>query len=120
MMLDKIYSSILESAFGLSMGTMWQHLSNYMKDMNEPYEVRKAIFFTLLERLIREGHAKLASNDLFFEGTINEQIKKISDAWPPYPSEDEMDDLDDIGMWFLAKAPGGIVWITPEGQEIWT
>ncbi|MEF9675934.1 MULTISPECIES: DUF596 domain-containing protein [Pectobacterium] len=23
-------------------------------------------------------------------------------------------------MWFLAKAPAGVVWITPEGQEIWT
>ncbi|UUE59911.1 DUF596 domain-containing protein [Pectobacterium aroidearum] len=23
-------------------------------------------------------------------------------------------------MWFLAKTPEGVVWITPEGQEIWT
>lgn len=117
---EKIYRSILESAFGLSMGTMWQHLSNYMKNMNEPYEVRKETFFKVLEELMREGHVKLASNDIFFEGTISEQIQRFKDSWPPYPSDDEMDDLDEPGMWFLAKAPGGIVWITSEGQEIWT
>ncbi|WP_228483993.1 MULTISPECIES: DUF596 domain-containing protein [Pectobacterium] len=27
---------------------------------------------------------------------------------------------DEFGLWFLAKAPAGVVWITPEGQEIWT
>ncbi|WP_254208098.1 DUF596 domain-containing protein [Lelliottia amnigena] len=23
-------------------------------------------------------------------------------------------------MWFLVKAPAGIVWLTSDGQEIWT
>ncbi|UXK02668.1 DUF596 domain-containing protein [Pectobacterium aroidearum] len=27
---------------------------------------------------------------------------------------------DEFGLWFLAKTPEGVVWITPEGQEIWT
>ncbi|UUE44949.1 DUF596 domain-containing protein [Pectobacterium aroidearum] len=27
---------------------------------------------------------------------------------------------DEFGLWFLAKTPAGVVWITPEGQEIWT
>ncbi|WP_431888095.1 DUF596 domain-containing protein [Pectobacterium colocasium] len=27
---------------------------------------------------------------------------------------------DEFGLWFLVKTPAGVVWITPEGQDIWT
>ncbi|WP_240350397.1 DUF596 domain-containing protein [Pectobacterium brasiliense] len=27
---------------------------------------------------------------------------------------------DEFGLWFFAKAPADVVWITHEGQEIWT
>ncbi|WP_240346056.1 DUF596 domain-containing protein [Pectobacterium brasiliense] len=27
---------------------------------------------------------------------------------------------DEFGLWFFAKAPAGVVWITPERQESWT
>lgn len=120
MSFEKIYHSILESSLGLSMGTMWQHLAVDMKDMNKPYEVRKDIFFRVLERLMKDGHIKLASNGVFLSGTIEEQIQSIKDIWPPYPSDDEDDDLDDIGMWFYVRLTCGIVWITSEGQEVWT
>ena len=117
---EKIYHSILESACGYSMGTMWQHVANYMKDMNEPYEIRKDVFFILLEKLMKDGHIRLASHGVFLSGTTEKQIQSIKDIWPPYPSDDEDDDLDDIGMWFYVKLNCGIVWITPDGQEIWT
>lgn len=117
---DKIYRSILKSAFGYSMGTMWQHLANYMKNMNQPYEVRKEIFFKILEKLMEKGHIKLASNGFFLPGTIEEQIQSIKNIWPPYPSDDEDDDLDDVGMWFYVKLNCGIVWIDSNGKEEWT
>lgn len=117
---EKIYHSILESSFGYSMGTMWQHVANYMKDMSEPYEIRKDIFFKILNKSMNDGHIRLASHGVFLTGTSKEQIQSIKDIWPPYPSDDEDDDLDDIGMWFYVKLNFGIVWITPEGQEIWT
>ncbi|WCG85147.1 DUF596 domain-containing protein [Pectobacterium sp. A5351] len=28
--------------------------------------------------------------------------------------------MKECGRWFLVKVPAGVVWITPEGQEIWT
>ncbi|WP_409159717.1 DUF596 domain-containing protein [Pectobacterium sp. B2J-2] len=28
--------------------------------------------------------------------------------------------INECGFWFLVKAPAGVVWITPEGQESWT
>ena len=117
---EKIYHSILESSFGYSMGTMWQHVANYMNDMGEPYEIRKNIFFKILNKLMNDGYIRLASHGVFLTGTSEEQIQSIKDIWPPYPSDDEDDDLDDIGMWFYVKLDCGIVWIKPEGQEIWT
>lgn len=119
MIFKEVYNAIRESAFGFSIGAMWQHLAVYMQDMDEPYEVRKETFFMILETLLKEGHVKFANNDVFMAGTVKEQLQAFRDIWPPYPSEDEFDDLDDIGMWFFAKAPAGIVWITSEGQGIW-
>lgn len=95
--LKKIYHSILESASGYSMGRMWQHVANYMKDMNEPYKIRKDVFFKLLEKLMKDGHIRLASHGVFLSGTIEEQIQSIKDIWWPHPFEDEDNDLDDIG-----------------------
>ncbi|WP_081302269.1 RHS repeat-associated core domain-containing protein [Gilliamella sp. Nev3-1] len=116
----KIYNSILESAFGYSMGTMWQHLDNYTKDIKIPYEIRKDLFFRILEKLIKDGHIRLARNGIFLSGTIEEQINSIKNIWPPYPPDNEDDDLDDVGMWFYVKLNCGIVWITSNGQEVWT
>lgn len=117
---EEIYNQILEYSYGYSMGNIWRSIAVSMKDMNEPYEIRKDVFFKLLEKLIKDGHIRLASHGVFLSGTIEEQIQSIKDIWPPYPSDDEDDDLDDIGMWFYVKLNCGIVWITPDGQEIWT
>nr|WP_230474243.1 DUF596 domain-containing protein [Dickeya zeae] len=51
---------------------------------------------------------------------MEEQLGMLQTAWPQYPSDDEDDDLDDYGMWFLVKAPAGVVWLTSDGRELWT
>lgn len=117
---EKIYNAIFESAKGLSMGTMWQHLSVDLKDKHISYQTRKDIFFKILEKLMKDGYIKLASHGVFLSGSIEEQIQSIKNIWPSYPSDDEDDDLDDIGMWFYVKLNCGIVWIAPDGREEWT
>lgn len=57
---------------------------------------------------------------MFLTAPVEQQIKMLQEAWPAYPYEDEDDDLDEYGMWFLVKAPVGVVWLTPDGGELWT
>ena len=78
------------------------------------------MFFTLLTALLNAGKIKLAASGVMLTGSVEQQITLLRQAWPPYPSVDEYDELDDVGMWFLAKAPAGVVWLTPDGTEIWT
>lgn len=78
------------------------------------------MFFDFLARALAEKKIKLASKGVFLSGTIMEQLDLFRTAWPKYPSDDKDDDLDEFGMWFLVKAPAGLVWLTPDGKEVWT
>lgn len=118
--INDIYSSIIKSCYGLSLGTLWQHISVECADVPDNYSFRKEVFFVILNRLLNEKKIKLAENGVFVSGTVEQQIQLLQAAWPLSPSEDEDDDLDEYGMWFLVKAPAGIVWLTPDGKELWT
>ena len=118
--INDICSSVIKSSYGLSMGAIWQHISVECTELPDNYLFRKEIFFVLLTRLLNEKKIKLAENGIFLSGTVEQQIQVLQAAWPPYPSEDEDDDLDEYGMWFLVKAPAGVVWLTPDGGELWT
>ena len=78
------------------------------------------MFFDFLARALVEKKIKLASKGVFLSGTILEQLDLFHTAWPQYSSDDEDDELDELGMWFFVKSPAGLVWLTPEGEEIWT
>lgn len=118
--INNIYTSIIKSCYGLSLGTLWQHISIECADMPNNYLFRKEAFFALLSRLLNEKKIKLAANGIFFSGTVEQQIQILQAAWPLYPTENEDDDLDEYGMWFLVKAPAGVVWLTSDGRELWT
>lgn len=118
--ISNIYSSVSESAYGLSIGAVWQHMSIACADFSGNHLFRKQIFFDLLTYLLTQKKIKLATNGEFLSGTISEQLKILQTSWPPYPSDDEDDDLDEYGMWFLVKAPAGLVWLTSDGREVWT
>jgi hypothetical protein len=62
------------------------------------------------------GEARLALDGAYLEGSTEEQLDILRRAWPK--SRDELE--ADMGQWFLADAPAGIVWSTPERQEIWS
>lgn len=117
---DAICRQVIHSAFGLSLGAIWQHLDIECRTIPDNGELRKALFFVVLQQLFNTGQIRLACNGAFLAGTLEEQLQHLNDVWPQPGSDDELDDLDETGLWFLAKAPAGLVWITPEGQEVWT
>jgi hypothetical protein len=118
--IDEICESVNKSAYGLSMGAIWQHISVECGNHPDDYLYRKDVFFYFIRSLMVSENIKLAANGRYLSGSIEEQIDELQAAWPPYPSHKEDDDLDGNGMWFLVKAPSGVVWLTPEGKEIWT
>lgn len=118
--INEICSLVIKSSYGLSMGTIWQHISVECNESPDNYPFRKEVFFSILIRLLNNKKIKLAKDGVFLPGTIEQQIQLIQAAWPPYPCKDEDDDLDEFGMWFLVKAPAGVVWISPDGKELWT
>lgn len=120
MEIKTVCDAVSESACGLSMGAVWQHISVECAHIPDNDAFRVEVFFTLLERLMSEGEIRLACNGEFLSGTHAWQLQQLKDAWPRENSEDEFDDLDDTGYWFLARSPAGIVWIMPDGREIWT
>lgn len=113
---DKVTESVRQSAFGLSMGAVWQHMTVELEKSGVSND-RVTVFFSILKCLMSEGVVKLASNGVFLTGDIDEQLNRLKESWPENPSED---DLDGFGMWFLAEAPAGIVWINVDGSEVWT
>ncbi|MDY4382898.1 DUF596 domain-containing protein [Pectobacterium brasiliense] len=117
---NDIYDAVATSAYGLSMGAIWQHIAVECRVTPRTYAQRQALFFTLLERLIAEGRIRLASQGDYLQGDPKYQVDQLRHAFPSEMSDDELDDVDELGLWFFAKAPASVVWITPEGQESWT
>jgi hypothetical protein len=118
--INEIYASVAESSYGLSMGAIWQHISIECSELPDNYSFRKKVFFVILSNLLNDKKIKLATNGMLLTNPVEQQIKMLQEAWPSYPYEDEDDDLDEYGMWFLVKAPVGVVWLTPDGGELWT
>lgn len=120
--INEICSLVIKSSYGLSMGAIWQHISVECDELSDNYAFRTKVFFCILTRLLTEKKIKLAVNGVFLSGSVEQQVLIIQAAWPPYPceDEDEDDDLDEYGMWFLVKAPAGVVWLSSDGKELWT
>lgn len=117
MNIGALSSAISSSSFGLSMGAIWQHLSVELTSFKISDEEKAGVFLEVLARLMLGGHVKLALDGKFLTGGIDEQIDLIKLAWPACPRDD---DLDGVGLWFLTTAPAGVVWVTTDGQQVWT
>lgn len=116
-MINDLYKAVLRSAFGLSMGCIWQHMTIGLLCSPVDYAHRVNLFFSLMERLMSEGHVRLADDGRFLVGTIQDQLNLLKEAWPAEPGDD---DLDGFGLWFITVAPAGVVWIDSDGTEFWT
>lgn len=117
---EGIYQAVSASARGLSLGALWQHLEVECRTIPDNSTLRKELFFGLLQQLLNAGQARLARDGVFLPGTVEEQLQQLESTWPQPDSDDELDDLDETGLWFLVKAPAGLVWTMPDGQEVWT
>lgn len=116
-MIGELYKMVLRSAFGLSMGIIWQHMTVELLGSSIDYASRVNLFFSLMERLMLEGNIRLAYDGVFLVGTIQDQLDVLKEAWPEEAGED---DLDGFGLWFITEAPAGVVWIDSDGKEFWT
>ena len=74
------------------------------------------MFLSLLKTQMDHGEIRLALDGAYLEGSTGEQLDVLQRAWPKSRNELE----SDMGQCFLVDAPAGIVWSTPEGQEIWS
>jgi len=98
------------------MGSLWQSLDVELSGAGMAYQDQTDIFLLLLKSLLHRGVIRLALEGEYIEGDADHQIQILKRAWPNTASDLEAE----MGLWFLVNAPAGIVWITPEGDEIWT
>jgi hypothetical protein len=112
----EILSSVRKTAFGLSMGSLWQHIGVELRESPSTSRSHKDVFVEILRVLLKEGAVSLALRGQYLEGSMDEQVDQLLGAWPSNPSPD---DLDGFGLWFLTEAPAGLVWHSPDGVDVW-
>jgi hypothetical protein len=114
---ELILEGVKRTARGLTMRSVWQHLGVEMSEAQIKEESQYDLFFYIMQRLLEDGDIKLAHGGAYLEGSLASQLESLKEAWPADPGED---DIDGIGLWFLAYAPAGIVWQNQDGTETWT
>ncbi|MEC5321577.1 DUF596 domain-containing protein [Brenneria populi subsp. brevivirga] len=104
---------------GHSLGSVWySSIPIGINRSHYTFKERKAFFFELLQRLMKDGKLKLANHDVFLEGTIEEQVTRFKEVFPKTEEEWKKRDGD---IWFLDDdCPGGAVWMLDSGYLDWT
>ena len=121
MLTEQQYMERKDTLEGLSMGNLWKNIDPDSVDGRKTlsFDEEKDIFLWFLHQLLSDGTARLASNDVFLPGAVEEQINNFKNVFPK--NQDEMDAGAFDGYWFLTeKCPGGIVWIHENGYQDWT
>lgn len=116
MLTEKEYNETAAAAELQALDGLWAYsIPDYVESNDFTFIQRKALFFWLFERLLREGRIKLAKNGKFLEGSVDTQIERFRQAFPK--TEEEMED----GIWFFDEdCPGGAVWVLEDGSLEWT
>ena len=124
---DHDYKEVVECSELRSFKGLWNYICPDMipslKFSGEqfPFQTRKEIFFYFVQRLLNEGHIKLAKNGHLLTGTIDEQLKIFHDAFPN--NEDGLYDPKHLmeDYWFYDDScPAGVVWVHNDGTLEWT
>jgi len=114
--IDRTFKSVLSHSQGYSMGSLWQSLDVELSGGERTYQEQTDIFLLLPDSLLRKGQIRLALDGVYLEGNVAQQLQVLRQSWPSSKGDLEAD----MGLWFLVSAPAGIVWITPQGHEVWT
>jgi hypothetical protein len=103
---------------GHSISALWEWSKKYPPFQGD-LDLAKKGFFYLAERFMRDGVLRLASEGVFWEGSIEEQLERFEKVWPKeYDSNIEEKDID-YWWWYLC-VPAGAVWVYPNGKLAWT
>lgn len=114
--LSEVIRNVLHYSYGYSMGALWINMNVELEGCDISFELQTEGFFSMLKMLMMDGKVKLAAQGVFADGDVDTQLGVLRRAWPAVR---EQADLDEYGFWFLADAPFGLVWMTPEG-DVWT
>ncbi len=120
---DEVMRDLLESVEGVGADAMWSYIREDIPGISsKPYNDRKHYFLSVMYRLMKEGRLKIAYQDKFWEGTIEEQLERYSDRWPK--DESRLDKADfqliDVDGLLCYWAEGGFVWVYEDGFMEWT
>jgi len=122
---ENVMTDLLEAVKGSTADAMWSYIRDDIPGVSSrTYDERKHYFLSVVYRLMKEGRLKMAFRDVFWEGTIEEQLQRYSDRWPK--DENLLDKVDfqliedplDGTLYYWAE--GGFVWIYEDGFEEWT
>lgn len=113
---DLVFNSVLSHSWGYSMGAVWQSLTVELAGAEVGFDRQSEIFFSLMKNLMIRGEIRFALDGKYLEGSTDDQLDLLRRAWPS--SREQLE--SELGLWFLVESPAGIVWITPDGQEVWS
>jgi hypothetical protein len=111
-----VFNSIMSHSWGYSMGAVWQSLTVELAGTEVSFDRQTEMFFSLLKTLMIRGEIRLALDGRCLEGSMDDQLDVLRRAWPS--SREKLE--SEMGLWFLVESPAGIVWITPDGKEVWS
>ncbi|MDL9998626.1 DUF596 domain-containing protein [Variovorax sp. J22P240] len=115
---EKYIEELLEFNDGSSLVALWLWARKYPKFNGDLGKAKEGLFF-LAENLMHKGILRLANNENFLSGSIDDQLNMFRAAWPKeYDEKTEEKDIDNL--WWYLFAPAGAVWIYSDGSEVWT
>ncbi|ETF02011.1 hypothetical protein W822_14715 [Advenella kashmirensis W13003] len=122
---ENVMTDLLEAVEGSSADAMWTYIREDIPGVSScTYDERRNYYLSVMYQLMKAGRLKIAFNNTFWEGTIEEQLQRYSDRWPNdenclFKADFQLiENPDDGGLYFWAK--GCFVWIYEDGFEEWT
>ena len=94
--------------------------------VSSEFNTRRDAFLWILQWLLSEGRVKLHKNDVYLQGSIEEQVEEFRKAWPAtekiadeivFPKHSNQIGTKRVDLWFFMDAcPAGIAWRQRDGS----
>lgn len=116
---ELIKKDILNNAKGMSLGGLFSEFQFHFGNIYKNPKV-KEMFFSFLSELLDDGEIKLTlGQDNILTLPTREQIKILRDVWPK-EYDPVIPEKDIEVFWWTTTCPIWVVWIYPDGTEVWT
>ena len=115
---EQFFDAALEYAYCHDLSWLWDK----SKMSDQPFEDRKSLFFSLLEKTLETGRLHLKKNGHYLSGTPEEQVQLFRKAFPTSNIPDPRYPNEDASYWFYGEeCPGEAVWRVehPDGTVEW-